>query len=84
MSGVDVGGRIRDRWNLASHEAAYVTANQNATVKALLHGMANGPGPFANHIYPEYRPRKAVQDGCRLAAPSFEIFSSQNEQNMLS
>jgi hypothetical protein len=47
MSGIDVVGEFGDRWNLASHDPAYVTGNQNAAaVKALLRDIENGPGPI--------------------------------------
>ena len=44
---MDVVGEFGDRWNLASHDPAYVTGNQNAAaVKALLRDIENGPGPI--------------------------------------
>jgi len=60
-------GEFGDRWHLASHDAAYVTGNQNTAVNALIHDMANGL--WSNNTYPDHKPRKAVQDGCKLAAP---------------
>jgi len=69
MSSVDVVGEFGDRWHLAFHDAAYVTGNQNAAVNALIHDMANGPWSICQQHLPDHRPRKAVQDGCKLAAP---------------
>jgi hypothetical protein len=42
---MDVVGEFEDRWNLASHDSAYITGNQNAvTIKILLRDIENGPG----------------------------------------
>ena len=44
MFGIDVVGEFGDCWNLASHDAAYVTGNPNAAVKTLVRDIENEPG----------------------------------------